>query len=156
MLILASTCVRADALPPHPVLVAQVDESMFRDRERIRPNWWQEPREDDRTSLSELTAALSREIRRNIAYPPYARRHHQQGTVHVAAGFDADGVLSITEILQSSGYRLLDEEALRAIAAIDSPIVPQELKGRRFNVMFPIKFTLEVAEPPTPGGPASP
>jgi TonB family protein len=144
---------RALAGAPLPVLLAQVDESLFRDAQKIRPNWWRESQDDDRTSLSHFTAWISAAVQ-HVQYPSYARRHNQQGTVLVAVLFDTDGSPPAIEIAQSSGFKVLDLEALRAVRAIEPASLPPEFRDRPVNAVVPIVFRLEYDE--TPPAPAAP
>ncbi len=114
-----------------------MDESLFRDSERIVPNWLRDVQGDDRASLRRHLEAtlghflelISAEIRQGIQYPPDARRRGQQGTVLVGVLFPEADTLPEIEIARSSGYELLDQEALRAVRAIDPAIFPTQVRS---------------------------
>lgn len=135
--------------------VGQVDESLFRDSEKVRPNWWRETQGDDKTSLTHFLAWISEELRQTIRYPTSARRQNQHGTVQISVSFSADGALSAIEIVENSGHDVLDREALRAIRAIDALRVPPEFRGNPVHAVVPIHFRLERRELPPSTSPAT-
>jgi protein TonB len=48
-------------------------------------------------------------------YPTESRRSHEQGTVVLGLTLDVNGKVAEISIVHSSGYRRLDEAALRAV-----------------------------------------
>lgn len=89
---------------------------------------------------------ISEKLRQTIRYPTSARRQNQHGTVQISVSFSADGTLSAIEVVESSGHDVLDQEALRAIGAIDALSVPSEFRGNRVHAVVPIHFRLERRE----------
>ncbi|GAB2175676.1 energy transducer TonB [Dongia sp. agr-C8] len=77
-----------------------------------------------------------------ISYPERARKRSQEGTVVVHALIGPDGKPIEVTVAQSSGHRLLDEAAQKAIA--HCAFVPQKVGGRAVKaiVEIPIPFKL--------------
>ena len=91
--------------------------------------------------------ALQVEILRNVGkqtqetdYPEEARRWSWSGTtlVHVLMG--GDGHMKEVSVERSSGFRVLDDQALRMVQRVPSTRVPDRLKGRDVMVTVPIGF----------------
>ena len=59
--------------------------------------------------------SLRRKVRGNSRYPEFARRSGQQGTAAVVFTVREDGEVESLEILKSSGFTVLDVEALRNV-----------------------------------------
>ena len=67
-----------------------------------------------RRYLEKITHSIADQRR----YPPQARRRHQEGRVRVQVIIGTDGGLRhAPQVLEGSTHRLLDEEALRMVAA---------------------------------------
>lgn len=100
------------------------------------------PRESDVS-----TAGIGQSIayRRNPApvYPPLARREKQEGLVLLRVEVSEEGVALRVEVEQSSGHRLLDAAALKAVHAWR--FEPARAAGRpvKANAQVPIRFKLE-------------
>jgi TonB family protein len=91
--------------------------------------------------------ALRVEILRNVGkqtqdsdYPQEARRWNWSGTtlVHVLMG--ADGNLKNIFVQKTSGFRVLDDQALRMVQRVAATRVPDRLKGRDVALTLPIGF----------------
>ena len=76
-------------------------------------------------------------------YPLEARRKGWEGLAMVRLRFEADGLLKDVTVAQSSGYAVLDQYAVSKIRAVTLPDVPEELRGRAFNVTVPFQFQLQ-------------
>ena len=74
--------------------------------------------------------------------PPMARRGGWQGTVMVEVWLDANGEQIKREILQSSGYALLDQAALRSVAR--NQFTPYTINGvgHPARLHLPVIYTL--------------
>lgn len=64
---------------------------------------------------SAYVETLRRKLSGNSRYPDYARRTGQEGTVHMAFAVRKNGEVTNVELLKSSGFILLDVEALRNV-----------------------------------------
>lgn len=76
-------------------------------------------------------------------YPELARKRGQEGTVNVRCQVDAHGQVVNVAIAQSSGFRLLDEAALKAVAKWK--FKPGRKNGENVagTVVVPIQFKLQ-------------
>jgi protein TonB len=103
-------------------------------------------------ALSEVQAlhALETEISRKVGlqmkeadYPEEARRWTWRGItlVHVLVG--RDGVMREISVGKTSGFRILDEQAVRVVSRVSAPSwIPDRLRGRDIRVLVPIGFVL--------------
>lgn len=88
--------------------------------------------------------ALSRLIAQHQRYPRIAQMRGWEGTAQVAIDIDAQGKIAGMKISRSSGFDVLDEQALDMIkAATPFPPAPQSLRGKQFVVTVPIIFRLK-------------
>lgn len=87
--------------------------------------------------------AVQQQAHRHARYPEVARSRGQQGMVKVAFRVDADGRLRDVVVSQSSGYRVLDEQALRMVhKSLQELPVPPSLRGHAFTIIIPVEFRL--------------
>jgi|WetSurMetagenome_2_1015567.scaffolds.fasta_scaffold428893_2 TonB family protein len=83
-------------------------------------------------------------LKKNTRYPALAQKKKQQGTAAVQFGVDCYGAVKIFALLKSSGSKILDDEAVRAIKA--SPKwTPAKVKDKSVGQLFilQIKFNLK-------------
>lgn len=98
-----------------------------------------EPIHAERYSLQ-----VSREATKDQRYPRRAQMLGWQGTTEVSVLAGGDGLMKDAAVLRSSGYAILDEEAIAKVRRMRSlPAIPEEMKGREFRVTVPILFKLE-------------
>lgn len=77
-------------------------------------------------------------------YPRIAQQRGWQGEVIVELSLDGNGKLRSKQILQSSGYDSLDQQALEMVEkALPFPPPPEALRGSNFTIKVPIPFKLE-------------
>lgn len=89
--------------------------------------------------LTELRAAFDA----GFIYPPLARRHGWQGQVQLGLTVGADGRLSDLCVLSSSGYPVLDADAVRTLARIGTlPRATEILAGRHVRLQLPVYYRL--------------
>jgi periplasmic protein TonB len=81
---------------------------------------------------------IGQAVRRQVVYPPLARRRGIQGRAMVRFTVDSSGAPSDVRIVESSGYAILDEAASDAVvrAAPLPPVTPST------QVVVPIVFAL--------------
>jgi protein TonB len=83
------------------------------------------------------------QIARHKSYPPAARSRHETGTVELAFSIDREGRVVSSTVKQSSGYAMLDQEALAtARRAQPFPAPPADLAGTTFPFTVPVEFKL--------------
>jgi protein TonB len=78
-----------------------------------------------------------------LQYPELAAISGYQGTLYILFDIMKDGSLGRLEILKSSGYKILDDEALRSIRA-SAPFqpLPDEWKLERYSIRAAVLFYL--------------
>lgn len=91
--------------------------------------------------------ALQLEILRNVGkqtqeadYPEEARRWSWSGTTLVEVVMGVDGKMKTVSVQRTSGFRVLDEQALHMVRRVPSTHIPERLKGREVTVTLPIGF----------------
>jgi TonB family protein len=93
------------------------------------------------------TQALEVEILRNVGkqtheadYPEEARRWSWSGTTLVQVSMDRDGGMKEVSVQRTSGFRVLDDQAVKMVRRVPFTRVPDRLKGREVTVTVPIGF----------------
>jgi len=93
---------------------------------QIERDWRQKYRKDIERgdtvwmdTQQDLLISFMRRFRNNIYgvwnYPESARRQNQQGSCLLRITVDRDGNITDVKLMESSGYRVLDDEAMRAV-----------------------------------------
>jgi protein TonB len=114
--------------------------------EPAKPSVSGEPKapEIDRKLLERYGLMLSREIGKDQRYPKRAQMLGWEGTTEVLVRMTADGAIKDVKVEKSSGYGVLDEEAVAKVKRAKSlPPPPDGFRGREFTVLVPIVFRLE-------------
>lgn len=75
-------------------------------------------------------------------YPELARKRKQEGTVNVRCAIDSSGAVRNTTIAKSSGFRLLDEAALKAVSKWKYRHSRADKKNPD-SIIVPVKFILK-------------
>ena len=87
---------------------------------------------------------LLRALLPHFEYPPVARRRGWQGRVRIGLLVEADGNLSRVQLVESSGYALLDKAAMKNANQLRNvPGATQWLDGRNLDVVLPVTYRLE-------------
>jgi TonB family protein len=106
---------------------------------------------NEEQSLRALESEISRKLGSSIHesdYPEEARREGWTGTTRVDVLVGSDGKIKEASVQQSSGFAVLDEQALRMIDRISLWWIPKRLRNREVMVTVPVGFYLrEVPEP---------
>ena len=98
---------------------------------------------NEEQSLHALELETSRKLGSTIQpsdYPEEARRQGWSGTTLVGVVVDADGQIKQVSVRTTSGFPLLDEQALRMVARVRIWWIPQRLRQREVNVSVPVGF----------------
>ncbi len=74
-----------------------------------------------------LQARLHALLDQHFVYPPLARRHGWQGRVELAVRMEPDGHMQALRVARSSGYAVLDQDALITLQRIGA--LPQARAG---------------------------
>lgn len=94
--------------------------------------------------LRQYRLAIAREARRYKRYPAVARERGWEGVVTVSLSVPPAGAVPVVSVDKSSGYELLDSQALEMIgsAARAAPL-PEALRGMAFSLTLPVRYTLD-------------
>ena len=94
-------------------------------------------------AVRQYRLALAREAGRSKRYPAIARERGWEGLVVVSVG-NAPGVpVPWVRLNQSSGFAVIDEEAVALVGrAVRGAALPEGLAGRSFSVNLPIHYRL--------------
>jgi len=82
-------------------------------------------------------------IDRQKSYPLMARKGRQQGIVQMVFTLDRDGLLDNCLVKESSGFRLLDQAAIKAIRGVQRYPDPPAALGEKPSFQIAISFRLE-------------
>ena len=82
---------------------------------------------------------LARQFKR---YPPLARENNWEGRAEVRLRFAPGGKRPSIDLLKSSGYPILDRQAIDTMSKAVVP-VPESLRGRQFALDVPVIFNLD-------------
>ena len=95
------------------------------------------------SARNQYGSALSREIAKHINYPGIAKMRGWQGVVEIDFQLDGNGKILSQKIHTSSGFPVLDNQALEMVKKSNFPMPPEVLKSSAFNVTVPVSFKLE-------------
>ncbi len=100
-----------------------------------------------RVTDEQAAHALEVELVRNIGkqtqesdYPQEARRMGWSGTTLVQVVMGVDGTMKQASVGHTSGFQVLDDQALRMVMRAPPARVPDQLKGREVRLTVPIGF----------------
>lgn len=93
-------------------------------------------------SDSEVTERVRAAAATHFYYPPLAQRRGWEGRVRVGLHISADGRLTGIRLLESSGYRVLDQAAVRSLERVAGlPGIDDRLRSGR-DIELPIEYRL--------------
>jgi len=94
-------------------------------------------------AIKKYREAIKKRIEEEKRYPDLAEENGYQGKVELRFKLLANGGVEEVEVLKSSGYAILDKEAVRAVKnAIPYPAMPESIKREYIVVEVPILFKL--------------
>lgn len=97
----------------------------------------------DSGSLEQFRLSLISAARRYRRYPPQAMERGWQGRVEVRLEIGAEGQIRSASVRTSSGYSILDQQAIDMITRGKTLApIPPALRGRQFTVDVPVIFDL--------------
>lgn len=86
---------------------------------------------------------VARSARQFKVYPPLAREKGWEGVVQVAVVTPIGQGAPIVSLANSSGYEVLDRQALEMVTqAVNLTILPEGMRGRRLAISFPIEYRM--------------
>lgn len=90
-----------------------------------------------------ISAALRNRLTKYFEYPWLAQQRGWEGRVLLSLRVASNGNLSEWKIVQTSGYRTLDQSALRAVRRIEHlPQAGRWLKSGSLEVQLPVQYKL--------------
>lgn len=99
--------------------------------------------------------ALQSEILRKMGsstreddYPEEARREGWSGTTRVDVVVGSDGKIKDVSVQESSGFAILDDQAMRMVDRATLWWIPQRLRNREVTVTVPVGFYIREAPEP--------
>lgn len=91
-----------------------------------------------------VRAALHHALLPVFEYPRVARRRGWEGRVKVGLFVEASGELSHIHLVESSGYSLLDTEAVKNVTSLRNvPAVTQWLDSSGMEIVLPVSYRLD-------------
>jgi protein TonB len=94
--------------------------------------------------LHDYGALVSGAVAKKKVYPRLALMRRWQGTAVLKLQVAPDGSLRSVNLLQSSGFDVLDEQAVKMVKdAMPLPNLPDALRGRDFAIDIPVAFKLQ-------------
>jgi protein TonB len=138
--------------PEEPAELEKAKKEMEKKQAIVPPGEKQHSRagENDRSARSgsgknknAYLETIMKKIEAVRRYPPLARRRDFEGTARIKLTVKRSGRLKKSNLIQSSGYKLLDAETLKTInRAVPLPPFPADLDVEQLTVIIPIKFKL--------------
>lgn len=96
------------------------------------------------SSTNDYSSLLADAISKYKQYPKIAQMRGWQGLIIIELQLNPQGGVIYSQIKKSSGYDVLDQEALEMIKrASPFPQPPEALRNKNFTVLVPIAFKLE-------------
>lgn len=93
--------------------------------------------------LSDYQGQLAAWLNRHKRYPRMAQRMRQEGTTRIRFTIDREGRLIDSQLLGSSGHKLLDQESLAMLErATPMPPIPDQLASDSLTISLPVNFSL--------------
>jgi len=87
---------------------------------------------------------IKRKIQENKRYPYQAKKEHIEGIVEMQFSIDRSGLLKDINIIKSSGFKILDEEALATIKrASPYPEIPNRLNTDTLQLQVKLIYKIE-------------
>lgn len=99
---------------------------------------------ETKLASAHIRGKLQTDLARYFSYPPIARQRGWQGHVQIGFRVQPNGKLTNIYIARSSGYRLLDNSALKALQQVE-PLAEAVtlLKGKSVDMELPVIYKLE-------------
>jgi len=98
----------------------------------------------DPSVLHEYGAVVSSVVAKKKVYPRLALMRRWQGTTDLKLQIAADGNVKALSVAHSSGFDILDEQAVKMVKdAMPLPGLPDALRGREFAIDIPVAFRLQ-------------
>lgn len=94
-------------------------------------------------SLRQYRLDLALAAQRFRVYPVQARTRGWEGVATISLSSTAIGPVPVLKVTRSSGHAVLDDQALQMLSrAVENTPLPENLRGHRFDMVIPIRFSL--------------
>jgi protein TonB len=125
---------------------ADIDELARKGMPERRPGENSVTLDTDEFKLMSYNRWLKMKVESVLRYPEIAAQSGLQGTLYIKFDINKDGSLGDLELLKSSGYKILDDEALRSIRA-SAPFqpLPDDWHMQRYSIRAAVLFYLSGA-----------
>jgi len=99
---------------------------------------------EESTPLRQYAETIKRRVINNLDYPAYARQANFQGTLRLSLHLSYTGALLDVAVKQSSGYKILDDNAVAVAKRIATyPPFPTSLKQKELWIDVPVSYQLD-------------
>lgn len=130
--------IRASAIAePGPAVDEEISPTVTDHAEAVQDD------EAESRRANHLLSLLRTALDEYFVYPPLARKHGWQGTVYVGLRLNTNGDLGALRLVRSSGYPILDRDALATLERIGSlPQARAWLDGRPLETELTVIYRL--------------
>lgn len=118
------------------ISVQRVKSPADKMKKSTQPSVSKEPGEKPQSDMSSLSQDLEADIQGAIEYPPLAAKMKWQGAVMLEIQVNGEGKAAIVNIIQSSGYDLLDQHARQAALNWQYPVIAPAGYSLKINIVF--------------------
>lgn len=95
------------------------------------------------TAANHLQGLLLEALAQHFVYPPVARRNGWEGRAEVLIQLDHTGRIRVVRLVHSSGYAVLDQDAILTLQKIGSiPAAHHWLHGNSYTARMPVLYKL--------------
>lgn len=99
----------------------------------------------DQETVLRYQDMIKQRIEAKRRYPRWAYRNNLQGTVYLSFELLSDGSIKNLRIIEPSGYRILDKEALCTVKrAVPFPLFPDDIKVSTLSMEVAIVFKVNI------------
>lgn len=93
--------------------------------------------------VGQYRLAVARSARQFKVYPPLAREKGWEGVAQVSVVMPTGQGAPTVSLANSSGYEVLDRQALEMVGqAVSLAILPEGMRGRRMAISLPVEYRL--------------
>jgi protein TonB len=97
----------------------------------------------DSRIVEDYKKQIAESLARHKHYPRMARARNWKGIAILQLDFSSDGRLDNYRLVRSSGYSILDDQAVQIlVASLPLPRLPVPLEGNRLSLEIPVEFRL--------------
>ncbi|MFH1768016.1 MAG: TonB family protein, partial [Candidatus Omnitrophota bacterium] len=91
--------------------------------------------------MKSYITGVQQEILRNISYPESLKRNAQGRQLLLFLTISSGGTVEDVKIMKSSGYKTLDDDAIKIVKNLDYPPFPSHINLNEINIEIPIVYS---------------